>query len=168
MVETGHKQVRVRVGHREADVDEGIAELIEQLWLADIGTGLSCEENQPGIVWIAFDSPRDARRFLTIAVKHDSGIDSLYQRAIDSEWQYDIHLDDYALYGEDFDQHLGRTEFVFSVSIRFPRTDMPVLLERLKRHNFRRSSPKEADHDFLREIELLEASSGADSNHGWG
>jgi len=166
MVKTGHKQVRVRVGHREADVDEGISELIEQLWLADIGTGLSCEENQPGIVWIDFDSPRDARRFLTIAVKFDPQVDSLYWRATGPEWRYDIHLWDYALFGEEFDQHPGRTEFGFNVSIRFPRTDMPVLLERLKRYNSRRSLADEEDRVFMREIEMLAASAGADPAHG--
>lgn len=166
MVKTGHKQVCVRVGHREADVDEGIAELIEQLWLADIGTGLSCEENQPGIAWIDFDTPRDARRFLTIVVKYESGADSLYKRATESEWQYDIHLADYAMFGEDFDQHPGRTEFCFSVSIRFPRTDMPVLLERLKRHNLRRATMNERDQAFMREIEMLAESAGAESTHG--
>lgn len=155
MVKTGHRQVRVRVGQREADVDEGISELIEQLWLADIGTGLSCEENQPGIAWIDFDTPRDARRFLTIVVKYESDADSLYKRATESEWQYDLHLYDYALFGEDFDQHPGRTEFWFSVSIRFPRTDMPVLHERLKRHNVRRATMNERDQAFMREIEPL-------------
>lgn len=143
---TEHQQTELRVGPRHALVDAGIAPLIEQLWLAGIGTDLSCEENKPGIAWIDFTSPRDARRFLNIVARYDRDEDSLYDRAMRGEghpspaWTYDLHLWDYSLVEDDEDEtHLGRPAFHFSVSVRFPRSDMPVLLARLIRHNSRRS-----------------------------
>jgi hypothetical protein len=47
-----HKQVKIRLGSRAAEVDEGIADLILALWEAGIGTIMSCQENYPGVAWI--------------------------------------------------------------------------------------------------------------------
>lgn len=38
-----HKQVRIRHGEREADVDEKIAPLITELWRAGINAAMSCQ-----------------------------------------------------------------------------------------------------------------------------
>lgn len=142
-----HRQVLLRAGHQTAEVDEGIAPLIEQVWLADIETTLSCEENKPGIAWIDFESPQDARRFLNIVARFERKSDSLYHRVLRCDgypfpaWTYDIHPWDVSLIGDDDrEAHLGRSDFHFSVSIRFPRSDIPVLLDLLKTYNARRSA----------------------------
>jgi hypothetical protein len=136
-----HKQVRVQVGNWCADVDEGIAPLIEQIWLANIDTALSCQENQPGIVWIFFPSPTDARRFLSIVALYDWDADSIYQRVLGTDdhsipdWSFDLVVDDLL----DDQYPLRRRRWSFSVSIRFPITDIPLLMARLKEHNARRN-----------------------------
>jgi hypothetical protein len=140
---TQHKQVLVCVGHRWADVDEGIAPLIEQIWLADIDTALSCHENQPGLVWIFFPSPGGARRFLNIVAPYERDADSVYQRVLRSDydspqaWIIDAFHEDLL---ED-EHHQRRQKWTFSVSIRFPKSDMPVLMARLRQHNARRNRP---------------------------
>jgi hypothetical protein len=148
----GHKTVRVRVGEWSANIDEAIAPLIEEIWKADIATTNSCEENRPGIVWIEFLSADDAASFLNVVAEYEEEIDSLYNRmhhGWDSKsgrvsapfWEYDIHPQDFALQWEvDEDDcvdewHEGTADFFFSVSIRFPSSDVPTLLQRLRRYN---------------------------------
>lgn len=138
---THHKQVPVNVGHRWAEVDEGIARLIEQIWLADIDTALSCQENQPGIVWIFFPSASGARRFLNIVAQYEREAESVYQRVLRSahdpaqDWSIDAFHED--LLEDEHNQR--RQKWSFSVSIRFPKSDMPVLMARLRQHNARRN-----------------------------
>ena len=70
---TQHKQVAIEWRGRRAEVDEEMAPLILALWRAGISTTLSCQENRPGIAWIAFATPEDARRFLNrVAVYPDA------------------------------------------------------------------------------------------------
>src|SRR5258706_413246 len=51
IMDTMHKQVKVKANGREAMVDVGIAPLIKQLWLAGIDTWMSCENRRPGAAW---------------------------------------------------------------------------------------------------------------------
>lgn len=139
-----HKQVRVNVGQSEADVDEELAPLVEELWKADISTVLSCQENRPGVAWIMFDMPGDVCKFIDIVAEYDSESGSLYRRITgrDDEgcWEYDLLPEDAGLCeeeegGEIVEWHEGQVAFYFNTSVRFPRTDLPILLDRLKRHN---------------------------------
>jgi hypothetical protein len=159
---TNHKQVHVSVGYMEEDIDEGIAPLIEQLWMAGISTDNSCEENQPGIIWIEFSTTRDAARFLNIVAQYEEEIETLYNRArhgwrpVDEKdmplplWEYDICPDDLAL-ELDFDEngdvveelHPRPPHFTFTVSIRFPKADYPLVLERMTQHNARAKERRE-------------------------
>lgn len=142
---TQHRQVRVTVGGIVADVDEELAPLIEQLWKAGIATSLSCQENRPGIAWIMFPLVGDLSRFLDIVAEYDPEDASLYRRislASDDEgcWEYDVLPEDDALHEEFLnggveEWHEGEACFYFNVSVRFPRTDLPTLLQRLMRHN---------------------------------
>ena len=147
-----HKMVRVQVGSREADIDEEIAPLIEEIWRADLGTVNSCQDNPPGIVWIEFEIAFQAAEFLDIvAGPYSEEFDSLYNRIrlmwerttgpVEGAWQYDIRPSDMSVdmcvvddeYIEE--KPTGPPEFVFEVSIRFPRSDLPILLERLRAFN---------------------------------
>lgn len=141
-----HKQVRIQVGDYEADVDEELAPLIEQLWRAGLRTVLSCQENRPGVAWIMFATQDDLCRFLDIVAEYDPEDGSLYRRvsqrtsAEEGCWEYDLHLEDAAVYEEEMDDsiidwHDGEACFYFSASARFPRTDLPMLLDRMVRHN---------------------------------
>lgn len=55
-----HTQVTVN----GIDVDEGLAELLQALWAADIGTQYSCQGG-PGEAMILFPTVKDALRFVT-------------------------------------------------------------------------------------------------------
>lgn len=143
---TQHKQVRVKVGEFEADVDEELAPLIKQLVMAGIGTELSCQENRPGIAWIMFSSVNDLCEFLNIVAEYDPDEGSLYRRATlagdEGCWEYGLIPEDVALHetvtedGIVDESHDGQECFHFFPSVRFPRTDLPELLDKMMRHNF--------------------------------
>ena len=137
---TEHKQVTIWVGNEGVEVDEGIGPLMELIWLAEIDTMLSCQEIQPGIAWICFPSPSDATTFLNIVAQYEGGADSVYQRVLGSD---DRSLPAWSVDGElenrwGYERRQRRARWSFSVSIRFPTTDIPLLMARLKRHNARR------------------------------
>ncbi|MBL8794813.1 MAG: hypothetical protein JNM56_12970 [Planctomycetia bacterium] len=158
MMDTEHPQVTVTVGDRSAEVDAGVADLIEQLWLADIDTVLSCEDNPAGMVWVQFDTAVGAENFLNVVARYEGEPGSLYRRASDAwqpvsdepawaNWEYDVSLSDLAL-DEEVDaagevtrlHHPGRPDFVFAVSVRFPRSDYAVVCRRLRDYNRRRAT----------------------------
>ena len=116
---TEHEQMLVKVDGQQALIDRGIAPLIEELWKADIDTYNSCEENQPGIMWIQFATVRDGERFLNIVTRYAEGSECLYNRITqywssdeateERFWDYhalpsDFHLD------EVFDDDEGTVE----------------------------------------------------------
>jgi hypothetical protein len=153
-----HPQKHIKVGRREACVDEGIAPLIEELWKADIDTCLSCQENRPGIIWIDFITPYDAGQFLSIvAHEHDPDPASLYNRICQEwvppdgalpDWDYATRPTDLNV-EQTFDEDgyvveipLGKPKIVFSCSVRFPQQDYAMALERMKQHNARKSASK--------------------------
>ena len=140
---TTHKQVRVKEGYFEADIDEELAPLIQELWKADLATVLSCQENLPGIVWIEFLITTDLAEFLSIVAEYEPECESLYHRIlghtdVEGCWEYDFFPADFALHeGRDgiTDWHEGAPDFYFNASVRFPRTDLPMLLDRMMQHN---------------------------------
>lgn len=140
---TKHKQVRIKDGDFEADIDEELAPLIRELWEANLATVLSCQENRPGIVWIMFLTAGDLSEFLGIVAEYQPECESLYRRIladtdVEGCWEYDFSPVDDALHdGRDgiADWHEGTPDFYFHASVRFPRTDLPILLDRMVQHN---------------------------------
>lgn len=140
-----HKTVQVRVGNYEAAIDEKIAPLIREIWMVGIETINSCEANRPGVVWIQFASSDGGAVFLDIVASYTDGDESdfLYDRILQrgsNNWEYTLHPNDYSLdewLDDDVvdESHSGVSNFGFSVSIRFPITDLPILVERLSRFN---------------------------------
>ena len=148
-----HKQVLVECGHERAFVDEGIAPLILALWQNGISTTLSCQENRPGIAWVQFLTPSDAKSFLDIVAEYEEGVETLYNR-ITNNWFHEDGRDlsvppwEYTTYPWDFarslepdendetveEYHDGEPYFLFPISVRFPVSDLPVILDRLQRH----------------------------------
>jgi len=142
-----HKQVEIysQVFEQNIEVDEGIAELIELLGKLDIMTNNSCQENKPGIMWIDLPSV-DAERFLSICASHraedlDNYENSLYGRMVDDDtknsWRYDVCLDDFAeKVDEEKDEvyYEGNSEISIEISVRFPVSDYPIILERIREH----------------------------------
>jgi hypothetical protein len=148
-----HPQVHISVGDREADVDEGIAPLIVELWKADIDTVMSCQDNN-GRVWVDFASAADAEQFLDIvAGAYDEDVHSFYNRITgeyeDDDWQtfraehawrYDCSPMDYngALHDErgEVEQPAEAERcIVFHISVRFPPYDLEEVLAQMRADN---------------------------------
>jgi|SRR5579872_406668 len=152
---TTHKTRYIEFGDNAADVDKGIADLILSLWKLDIGTCNSCENNVPkGFIWIEFLSAMDAENFLNIVANpYEDDHDSFYQhvvrcwrpfnrkeedRLLKSDWIYSIHPhDDLDMDSDDDGDSVaitrpGPASIVFSVSIRFPRKHLPIVMERVQ------------------------------------
>lgn len=149
-----HKTVHIMWGQWEGDIDEGIAPLIHELWKAGLLTLNSCEENQPGIMWIEFADVPAAETFLDIVTEYDPSPDSLYSRIrfgwtqrrkddVPGTWLFDVGLDDMAVEYMEIDEDTiderstGPCSFIFSLSVRFPETDYPTLLNRMMVFNKR-------------------------------
>lgn len=146
-----HKTVWVKEGGTGAFIDEGIAPLVRELWKAGIHTDNSCQENQPGMVWLGFTTGDDAKKFLDIVADNkEERPDGIYARAIrrwDSDrvtkkrWCWSVNLGDWSVsqvLNEDDEieeSFEGPTDSYFSISVRFPRGDCEELLARLVRHN---------------------------------
>jgi hypothetical protein len=135
----------------EARIDQGIAPLIKELWKAGIFTFNSCEENRPGIIWIKFASVPEAEEFMNIVARYEEDIDSLYNRIrqgwsradgfIPGAWEYHALPEDISVRQRFLDDDTmeescdGPSNFLFSMSIRFPKSDYPILLERMRAFN---------------------------------
>jgi hypothetical protein len=59
--------------HETVMIDRGIAPLIRAIWDLGIRTVNSCQENQPGIMWIEFESSYDFEKFLKAAILKRDG-----------------------------------------------------------------------------------------------
>lgn len=150
MTKTQHKQVKIKCGRLEAEVDKGIAPLILALWKLGITTTMSCEENHPGIAWIQFQTPDDAIKFLNLVAVYPKKNDktpfweTLYGRitlmameGTGQNWDYhflpeDLSEEETLIGDEIFSKCIGPANFNFAASIRFPTTDIPLILKRLK------------------------------------
>jgi hypothetical protein len=147
-----HKTVLLQGLIDAVAIDYIIAPLINHLWSAGIRTFNCCQENpKEGWMWIEFASTDDAIKFLNIVAKYEEGYEALYNRMnhrwnyIDREiigiWQYDIMTVDDSIVEEYYEDDsveescTGPADFSFSVSVRFPSTDFPVILNRLMEYN---------------------------------
>jgi hypothetical protein len=127
-------------------VDEGIAPLLLTLWDAKIRTCNSCEENEPGIVWIEFYSMKEVERLLTILVKslgdrihnYPEVNDWFSYRILGNEgeklppWRFDaypnlspIEPNQRSLYPKK----IFESKVELSVSVRFPSEDNQMVLD---------------------------------------
>jgi hypothetical protein len=113
---------------------------------------MSCQEGAFGLVWLYFECPIEATKFMNLVADYEEEPDSLYQRMLGhyadvaNTWEYDVYPEDFNLIEERdkstatiVERHEGEPEFEFHVSIRFPPSDVPLVLDRLKR---RRKAPQ--------------------------
>lgn len=148
---TQHRQVKVFCPDEDAtiEVDAGIALLLESLWKLGISTFMSCEDNKDGRVWIDFSSSYDVGDFLQLvyaaaqeATIYPVGIAeriSGYHRNKDgswdkNNWDYDTVINGPTeradASGKDLDAR--DTIFCVNISVRFPRSDYPFVLQAIK------------------------------------
>lgn len=109
------------------DIDKNISELIEYIWLNGISTTLSCENNAPeNYIWIEFETFFDLEMFLEIVFKDFNSGDNFYDRGfpgwgINEGWYYEINATKNKKHKVSID-----------ISVRFPRKDHNIILEKLK------------------------------------
>ncbi len=147
-----HKTVAVQVGSCRAEIDEEIAPLIREMWIAGIETYMSCQQDGWGLVWIQFPEAAGLVDFLNIVTKYERGANTLYNRMVHewtnntstSEWIYEVFPDDLAFnrdapQGERAiqDEHDGQPYFHLDFCVRFPQCDLPIVLRRMKQYNAR-------------------------------
>lgn len=100
---------------------------------------MCCQETDPGIAWIEFDSIDDLMRFLNFVVPYDPKPESLYSRvnwqrtAVDPAdcWEFQFNLLD-ILEDQQEQTDGGFSHFMPTVGVYFPRSDIRELYERLE------------------------------------
>jgi len=132
MDKAGDEHVQVQVHNPLMDktigVDEGLVELLQLIWKSNIVTYLSCQENQPGVVWIDF--PVDAARDFIDVIITQLGTNSdicyaMYQAFHNNparNWNYNMQIDD------DDDS------IDLNLSIRFPDIALPNVVRAFEAH----------------------------------
>ena len=118
------------------DIDKGISKLIKYIWMCNIDTYNSCENNVPhGYIWIQFATEMDLDKFLNIVFKKVKIDDDHYIRGNNAfphskknSWIYDINI-------EEDDYELSKVEGLSIVmSLRFPNTDYDWICQQMKKY----------------------------------
>tara|TARA_R110002049_G_scaffold4601_5_gene32473 strand:- start:662486 stop:662992 length:507 start_codon:yes stop_codon:yes gene_type:complete len=137
-----HATKIVSVGDQQAEIDVELAPLIEQMWRVGISTMMCCQETDPGIAWIEFDSVEDLMKFLNLVVPYDPNPESLYSRvnwqrtAVDPAdcWEFQFNLLD-ILKDQQEQTEDGFSHFMPTVGAYFPRSDIRGIYERLETYS---------------------------------
>ncbi len=140
------------------DIDEMLAPVIAELWQAGIGTTSCCQDKgaapdevlthfphlaarnelDAGRAYINFEDAHETSAFLD-AVGRSGPRDAFYVRMLNwvapGAWTMTIQFEDH---GQEADEEGGSTPSRFRptvVQVAFPHSDIPEIVERLKRHN---------------------------------
>ena len=143
-----HKQTTIYYpGYQDfIEVDEGIAPLLLTLWDAKIRTYNSCEENEPGKIWIEFYSMKDVERLLTILIKslgnrvhkHPEIYDWFCYRILGHEgellapWHFDAYPNLFPTKPNQkniYPKEIFESRVELSVSVRFPKEDHQIVID---------------------------------------
>ncbi len=139
-----HKQVQIEYNGKIIEVDDGISNLLWRIWLEGHNTIGSCEECEPGFALIEFEYAHDLMDLLNlIGSRFENENDELYQRIMqtshsDDNWKYEIHPRNTATKTNIKDPDTGEKgvhidyNFLFSVSVKFPKYDIFNLEESLE------------------------------------
>jgi len=137
-----HAAVVVEVGPWREEIDEAIAPLIEAIWQAGIPTMMSCQETDPGMAWIEFEELEHVQEFLNLVADYEEGAATMYNRiahdlitppAATPMREYQLNPLDCG--GNDESHRKDRDcAFIFSVGVYIPHADLPIVLDRLRRH----------------------------------
>jgi len=109
-----HKQVKVHhpILDTEIEVDEGLANLLPEIWKAGISTLTSCQENEPDWAYICFQTNQDACRFVNQFIAE-----------LITTWEYEAHM-----------KFIDGIANIFSI-IHFPIKQIAKMADVLKKHN---------------------------------
>lgn len=134
-------------------IDVEVAPLIRLLWDLNIDTINSCQNNH-GRVWLEFASALDAEIFLNTVAAYEDDFDALYNRIrgawspadqVEDDgwrdqqaWSYEASPIDQSVdevetaEGEIEEYVTGPADFTFSISVRFPLSDLQSVVDRLR------------------------------------
>lgn len=136
-----HQAVTIHHDDQFGDVDENLAPLLFALWHLGILTMRSCQEIEPGVAYIQFADVSQVERFFNaIATVANAETDRLlWQRIVprekvDGAWRYALHPLDNSTWLEDVQAKRTPSRparLSFTVSVRFPASDVPQLLIKL-------------------------------------
>lgn len=138
-----HAAVVVQVGDQKAEIDEALAPLIRELWLAGIETLMCCQEYLPGRAWIEFTNPFSLQRFLNLVATFEISDDSVYDRVAfhlhhpeaTDRWDYRLNAHDQGGH-ENEDETVGhQVDITFTAEVEFPLGDLPTVILRMQQHN---------------------------------
>ena len=148
-----HKQITVYCpGEQDfIQVDEGIAPILQSLWDAKIRTCNSCQENEPGIIWIEFYSMKDVERLLTIIIrslgdrikKHPEICDWFCYRILGhggeklTPWRFDAYPNLSPTRPNQrsiYPKSIFDSKIELSVSARFPCEDKQMVLDLVSKY----------------------------------
>ena len=139
---------------KSIEVDTGIMHVLRVLWDAEIITCNSCEEIEPGMMWIEFYSDEDVEKLLWILIEslgdqiysHPEADDWFCYRILGQggeyrrSWQYYAHpnisparCNQRSIYP----RRLRGCKVELSVSLRFPREDYSKVLNLLRSYVYR-------------------------------
>lgn len=176
------------LGGLEVPVDTEIAPLVQALWTAGLVTGNTCQDSPPGSgrVWIQFLTPEMGAHFADAVAVYEAGTDTLYNRIFarwtpadgtepPDTWSWSVEIRDAAIKelfddeGRVTEEHPGKPDADFTLSVRFPRSDLPLVVERMKRHNESAAIPADDSdgpglpsiHDLRRLLDRLEELQGS-------
>jgi hypothetical protein len=142
-----HKTTRIACPFYEnqtIEIDNGIFDLISELWKANIKTCSSCEDDMPAnYMWIEFCPASDGDSFLEIIMNGYEENDKLSLRILDradkNNWIIEYIPENINEYTDsDDDEATSESkviDFISNLSIRFPKSDYKQILKRIKAHN---------------------------------
>ena len=127
-------------------VDKGIAPLLKLIWKHKIETTNSCEDNQPGLIWIEFLNMKNLTKFLNLIAKYPNKNEvfwkTMYSRIMGNSdekdnWKYDIHpinwgVDEEIVDDEAIETFSGKHDIDFTISVRFSKKEVPEIMKALK------------------------------------
>jgi hypothetical protein len=148
-------QIVASEGGHIYNVDALLTPLASEVVKADILISTACEESRRGIAKIEFERADDLKKFVDIVGHYEPGVETLYNRIAQmtvhkdgscptGAWDYGIFLADV-----DYDEHLcpnseDKPYFEIYPSVRFPVSDLPLLVERMRDHNEQSSRTKKS------------------------
>jgi len=131
-----HKEILVSYGNLQAEIDEGIAELVLECWKAGIVTSFCCEnEGDSGEIWLQFPKPEYARKFMNITMC-DADPGEAWK------WEYSAGISDLSIFSRPGipwqKRKIGKLrKYQLTIGIRFPILYYERLLNNLKKYNER-------------------------------
>lgn len=112
--------------------------LLLVLWDRGIRTCNSCQETNPGFMWIEFVRFDDLKKFIDILLDGISYQNlALYNRIMGNAWRYEISLldnrkdflDQEEMDGPTFMNFSRKSDIDISPSVRFPISDFDMVLK---------------------------------------